>query len=131
MTNETKVFDVADNDLRAAASSCDANEVNLHHPLHPLVDAWEYVVGSTMYGKRDGTRDVGGAGEASTRTTTKTKTFPGKGDVSRGAGGGITLGRSPNDNQPRRAEGGGVSHNTGGGGVSRGARGGSASSLLL
>ena len=124
MTDETKVFDVADNDLRASASSCDANEVNLHHPLHPLVDAWEYVVGSTMYGKRDGTRDVGGAGEASMRTTTKTKTFPGKGDVSRGAGGGITLGRSPNDNQPRRAEGGGVSHNTGGGGVSRGARGG-------
>ena len=59
MTDETKVFDVADNDLRASASSCDANEVNLHHPLHPLVDAWEYVVGSTMYRKRDGTRDTG------------------------------------------------------------------------
>ena len=59
MTDETKVFDVADNDLRAAASSCDANDVDLHHPLHPLVDAWEYVVGSTMYRKRDGTRDTG------------------------------------------------------------------------
>jgi hypothetical protein len=46
MTDETKVFDVADNDLRAAASSCDAKDVNLHHPLHPLIDAWENVVGS-------------------------------------------------------------------------------------
>ena len=110
MTDETIAFDVADDDLRAAASSCDANDVDLHHPLHPLhplVDAWEYIVGSTMYGKLDGTRGVGGAGEASTRTTTKTKTFPGEGGVSRGAGGGITLGRSPNDNQPRRAGGGG------------------------
>jgi len=78
----------------------------------------------TGSGMEHGTRDVGGAGEASTRTTTKTKTFPGKGDVSRGAEGGITLGRSPNDNQPRRAGGEGVSHITGEGGVSWGTRGG-------
>ena len=74
MTDETISFDVADDNLRAAASSCDANDVDLHHPLHPLVNAWEYIVGSTMYGKWDGTRGVGRAGEASTRTTTKTKT---------------------------------------------------------
>ena len=30
MTDETKVFDVADNNLRAAASSCNAKDVNLH-----------------------------------------------------------------------------------------------------
>ena len=123
-TDETIAFDIADDDLCAAALSCDANDVDLRHPLHPLVDAWEYIVGSTMYGKQDRTQGVGGAGEASTRTTTKTETFPGKGGVSRGAGGGIALGRIPNDNQPRRAGGGGVSHNTGGRGVSWGARGG-------
>jgi hypothetical protein len=48
MTDDTIAFDVADDDLRAAASSCDANDVDLHHPLHPLVNAWEYIVGSTM-----------------------------------------------------------------------------------
>ena len=68
------MFDVANNDLLAAASSCDANYVDRHHPLHLLVNAWEYVARSTMYGKRDGTHGVGGAGEASTRTMTKTKT---------------------------------------------------------
>ncbi len=118
----TIVFDTADDDLRAAALSCDANDVDLHHPLHPLVDAWEYIAGLTMYGKRDGTRGVGGAGEASTRTTTKMKMFPGEGGVSRGARGGVTLGRSANNNQPCSAGGGGVSHNTGGG-VSAGAPG--------
>ena len=60
MTDRTIVFDVANNDLLAAASSCDANYVDRHHPLHLLVNAWEYVARSTMYGKRDGTHGVGG-----------------------------------------------------------------------
>ncbi len=49
MTDKTIAFDVADDDLCVAASLCDANDIDLHHPLHPLVDAWEHVVGSTMY----------------------------------------------------------------------------------
>jgi hypothetical protein len=118
-TDETIAFDIADDDLCAAALSCDANDVDLRHPLHPLVDAWEYIVGSTMYGKQDRTQGVGGAGEASTRTTTKTETFPGKGGVSRGAGGGIALGRIPNDNQPRRGRGGQPQHRGKGGQLGR------------
>jgi hypothetical protein len=111
MMDKTIVFDVANDDLRTAASSCHANNVDLHHPLHPLVDAWEYIVGLTMYGKRDGTRAVRGVGEALTRTTTKTKTFLDEGDVR------ITLRRSPNNNQPSRARGGGgqPQHRGGGG----------------
>ncbi len=57
--------------------------------------------------------------------------------VSRGTGGGITFGRSPNDNQPRLGEsaaapGEGESTKTQGvgGGVGRGARGGSALTLV-
>jgi hypothetical protein len=69
MTDETMAFNIADNDLRAVALSCDANAVNLHHPLHPLVDAWEYVVGSTMYGEAGQNTGCRGAGEALTRTT--------------------------------------------------------------
>jgi hypothetical protein len=70
MMDEAIAFDVADDDRRAASpSSCGANYVDRHHPLHPLVDAWEYVVGSTMYGQRNVQGDVGGAGEAYTRTT--------------------------------------------------------------
>ena len=44
MTDETIAFDITDDNLRAVALSCDANNVDLHHPLNPFVDAWEYIV---------------------------------------------------------------------------------------
>jgi hypothetical protein len=39
MTDKTIAFDIVDNDFCAAASSCDANDIDLHHPIHLLVNA--------------------------------------------------------------------------------------------
>jgi hypothetical protein len=63
MTDETAAFDVADDDRRAASSSCSSHANIDHHPLDPLLDAWEYV-GSTISRGWDGRRGGGVGGEA-------------------------------------------------------------------
>jgi hypothetical protein len=64
MMDKTIAFNITNDTFCTAASSCDTNDVDLHHPLHLIVDAWEYVVGLTMYRRRDGIWGVRGAREA-------------------------------------------------------------------